>query len=174
MMRSASAAVSLTELADSPAWAGRYVRTLDLDPGAATAVSFDLFAESPSSLTHEDAHVAALRDTVQQTYRVFGTPYYKHYHFLIALSEEFSRVGLEHLSSTEIREPPHFFSKWKDLAASRTVISHEFVHSWNGKKHRPPTWPRPTSTCRWATRFCGATRARPITGPTCSRAAAGC
>jgi predicted metalloprotease with PDZ domain len=100
-------------------------------------VSFDLFAESPASLVPEDAHVAALRDTVQQTYKVFGAPYYKHYDFLIAMSEEFSRIGLEHLSSTEITERPHFFTKWKDLAASRTVISHEFVHSWIGKKHRP-------------------------------------
>jgi predicted metalloprotease with PDZ domain len=131
------AQVSLTELVDSPAWAGHNVRKLDLDPGSAVPVSFDALADSPGSLAAEDEHVAALRDLVQQTYRVFGTPYYKRYDFLIALSEPFSRIGLEHLSSTEIREPPHFFTKWKSLAASRTVLSHEFVHSWIGKKHRP-------------------------------------
>jgi len=74
---------------------------------------------------------------VQQTYKAFGAPYYKHYDFLVALSEPFSRIGLEHLSSTEIREPPHLFTEWKTLAAQRTVLSHEFVHSWIGKKHRP-------------------------------------
>jgi predicted metalloprotease with PDZ domain len=131
------ATVSLTELADSPAWAGRNVRKLDLDPGAAAPVSFDLFADSLSSLAPEEAHTTALRDMVQQTYKVFGAPYYKHYDFLIAQSEAFSRIGLEHLSSTEISEPPHFFTKWKDLAPYRTVLSHEFVHSWIGKKHRP-------------------------------------
>ncbi|HLX25096.1 MAG TPA: peptidase M61 [Usitatibacter sp.] len=131
------AEVSLTELVDSPAWAGHNVRKLELAPGAAVPVTFDALADSPESLAAEDEHVSALRDLVQQTYKVFGGPYYKHYDFLIALSEPFSRIGLEHLSSTEIREPPHFFTKWKTMAASRTVLSHEFVHSWIGKKHRP-------------------------------------
>ena len=131
------APVSLTELADSPAWAGRNVKKLDLDPGAAAPVSFDLVAESPASLEPSDEHVAPLRELVQQAYKVFGTHYYRHYDFLIALSEPFSRIGLEHLQSTEIQEPPHFFTDWKTLPQTRTVLSHEFVHSWIGKKHRP-------------------------------------
>ncbi|HUL56554.1 MAG TPA: peptidase M61 [Usitatibacter sp.] len=131
------APVSLTELADSPAWAGRSVKRLDLDPGAAAPVSFDLVAESPASLEASDEHVAPLRELVRQAYKVFGGPYYRHYDFLIALSEPFSRIGLEHLQSTEIREPPHFLSDWKTLPQTRTVLSHEFVHSWIGKKHRP-------------------------------------
>ena len=131
------AQVSLTELVDSPAWAGRNVRKLDLAPGSPVPVSFDALADSPGSLAAEDEHVSALRELVRQTYKVFGDPYYRHYDFLIALSEPFSRIGLEHLSSTEIREPPHFFTQWKTMAASRTVLSHEFVHSWIGKKHRP-------------------------------------
>lgn len=131
------AAVSLTELVDSPAWAGQNVRKLDLDPGAAIAVTMDLFADSPESLAAEGEHIAALHGMVQQAYKALGGPYYKHYDFLIALSEPFSRIGLEHLASTEIQEPPHMFTKWKTLAASRTVLSHEFTHSWIGKKHRP-------------------------------------
>ena len=131
------APVSLTELADSPAWAGRNVKKLDLDPGAEAPVSFDLVAESPASLEASDEHVAPLRELVQQAYKVFGTHYYRHYDFLIALSEPFSRVGLEHLQSTEIREPPDFLSNWQKLPQTRTVLSHEFVHSWIGKKHRP-------------------------------------
>jgi predicted metalloprotease with PDZ domain len=131
------ASVSLTELVDSPVWAGRNVRKLDLDPGAAAAVSMDVFAETPDSLAAENDHVAAFREMVQQTYKVFGAPYYKHYDFLMALSEPYSRIALEHLGSTEIRETPDFFVKWKTLAPTRPVIAHEFVHSWNGKKHRP-------------------------------------
>jgi predicted metalloprotease with PDZ domain len=113
------------------------VKKLDLDPGAAIAVTFDALAESPENLADTEEHVAALREMVRQTNKAFGTQYYKHYDFLIAISEPFSRIGLEHLQSTEIREPPRFFNDWKTLAYTRGVLSHEFVHSWIGKKHRP-------------------------------------
>ncbi len=32
---------------------------------------------------------------------------------------------------------PHGFTDWKDLAHDRNVVSHEIVHSWNGKYRRP-------------------------------------
>ena len=130
------AQVSLTELVDSPAWAGRNVRKLDLAPGSPVPVSFDALADSPGSLAAEDEHVSALRELVRQTYKVFGDPYFAHYDFLFATSKRFPD-RLEHLASTEIRLDPEFFTRWKSIAASRYVITHEFVHSWIGKKHRP-------------------------------------
>jgi predicted metalloprotease with PDZ domain len=74
---------------------------------------------------------------VQQSYKVFGPPPFRRYEFLLALSESFSRIGLEHQQSTELGLAPGFFTKWKSLPFEREIVAHEFVHAWNGKLHRP-------------------------------------
>ncbi|HXF79458.1 MAG TPA: peptidase M61 [Usitatibacter sp.] len=129
--------VSLTRLVDSPLWAGRYLKRYEMPGLPGPAVAMDVFGDLPGRVEARPAEVGAIRDMVGQAYKALGAPYFGHYDFLLAMSKEFSPIALEHLSSTEIRLDPEFFTRWKSFAASRYVITHEFVHSWIGKKHRP-------------------------------------
>jgi predicted metalloprotease with PDZ domain len=127
---------SLTELVDSPVWAGRHHARAELVGGAAP-VALEVFADLPESLKIEPRHTAALSAVVDETYRVFGAPPYRRFDFLVALSSGVSRIGLEHQGSTEIATHPDFFTRWNMLPFTRPVFPHEFVHAWNGKRHRP-------------------------------------
>lgn len=132
------AAVSLTDLVDSPVYVGRFVKSFDLDPGSKTAVRFHVFADNAESLEAKPEQIDAHRKMVQQTYKIFGRGPYSRYEFLIAASEIFGgRGGLEHRQSTEIGVGADYFTKYKDSAPMRGVVPHEFVHSWDGKFRRP-------------------------------------
>jgi predicted metalloprotease with PDZ domain len=130
-------AVSLTELVDDPLWAGSPGTRVELSSMHGIDTAMEVFGDLPERLHYEPAHVEALKSMVEQTYKALGRPYFGHYDFLFALDGEFSPIALEHLSSTEIRLDPEFFTRWKAFAPARRVIAHEFVHSWVGKKHRP-------------------------------------
>ncbi|HET9390479.1 MAG TPA: hypothetical protein VFO44_12590, partial [Steroidobacteraceae bacterium] len=79
-------ATTLEMLVDSPLFAGRYFRRLDLDPGAATPVHLNLVADSPESLEVKGPELVAHRKLVQEAYALFGGPHYDRYEFLLALS----------------------------------------------------------------------------------------
>jgi predicted metalloprotease with PDZ domain len=129
--------ISLEMLVDSPVFAGRYVASVDLDPGARASVHLDLFADGPEALEAKAAQIAAHRKLVREAYAFFGAPHYGRYEFLLALSEPFGDIGLEHQRSSENRRTPGYFSDWDRTAVGRELLPHEFSHSWNGKFRRP-------------------------------------
>jgi predicted metalloprotease with PDZ domain len=128
---------SLTNLVDSPVFAGKYVKKVALNADGSTPVTLNLFADQPDSLAIEPVQVEAHKELVRQAYKLFGPAHYQHYDFLVAMSNWFGRIGLEHTQSTEIGTRADLLTKWKTTAAQRTVIPHEFVHAWNGKFRRP-------------------------------------
>lgn len=128
---------SLEMLVDSPLFAGRYVKRLDLDPGAAVPVHLNLVADSPESLEVKGPELVAHRKLVQEAYALFGGPHYDRYEFLLALSDHFGEIGLEHHRSSENRGPPGYFTDWDKTASGRDLLAHEYTHSWNGKFRRP-------------------------------------
>jgi predicted metalloprotease with PDZ domain len=129
--------VSLETLVDSPVFAGRYYRQLDLDPGAATPVRLNVFADTPESLEIGPGALAAYHSLVKQVYGVFGSHHYDHYDFLLALSDELGGVGLEHHRSSENVTLPTYFTDWDKAVTTRDLLPHEYIHSWNGKFRRP-------------------------------------
>ncbi|WP_310538981.1 peptidase M61 [Phenylobacterium sp.] len=129
--------VAFDILMDSPLYAGRYVKKLDLDPGGASRVTLNLVADAANLLEVKPAHLAAHRSMVVQADRLFGARHFDHYDFLVALSDKLGGIGVEHQRSTEIGTAPRFFLDWDKLAAVRGVVPHEYVHSWNGKYRRP-------------------------------------
>lgn len=129
--------VDVETLVDSPVYAGRYSARLDLDPGSATPVHLDMFAEHPESLTVSPAQLSVLRALVSQAYKLFGPPHYAHYDFLYLLSDQVQSVGLEHLQSSEVQADPDTFSNWDSLESFDDTLAHEFSHAWNGKYRRP-------------------------------------
>jgi predicted metalloprotease with PDZ domain len=127
--------VSLEKLMDSPAYAGRYARRIDLD--AATGVFLDVFADRPDLLDASPELIAAHRSLVTQAYKLFNSRHYQHYDFLFALSDQIPGMGLEHHQSSEDSNDPNYFVDWAGTPAGRDLLAHEYTHSWNGKFRRP-------------------------------------
>ncbi|MBS0399511.1 MAG: M61 family metallopeptidase [Proteobacteria bacterium] len=129
--------VSYDTLIDSPIYAGRNMRSVDLDPGAKHPVTLDMFADAPECLEITAGELQAHRNLVTQALKLFGSRHYAHYHFLFSLSDQLSRNGIEHQQSTEVGADRDYLTKWEDSAPDRALLAHEFTHSWNGKFRRP-------------------------------------
>jgi predicted metalloprotease with PDZ domain len=120
-------------LVDSPVLAGRFHRRWALSP----RVDLDAFADDPADLFAGMEQIAAHRELIDQTLRMFGAAqHYDHYRFLLSISDQLTGIGLEHHRSSEDGVPPGYFQNWKDGPASRNLLPHEFTHSWNGKFRR--------------------------------------
>jgi predicted metalloprotease with PDZ domain len=124
-------------LIDSPLFAGRYFKRLDLNPGGKVDVHLDIVADKASALDVPDDVLAAHRKLIQQAYRLYGSHHYDHYDFLLAASDNLGDIGLEHHRSSENTVDPEYFTDWKSKLTDHYVLPHEFTHSWNGKYRRP-------------------------------------
>jgi predicted metalloprotease with PDZ domain len=127
----------LETLIDSPLFAGRYFRRIDLDPGAAVPVMLNVVADRPASLEAKPEQIAPHRALVQQAKKLFASHHYNHYDFLLALSDDFGGIGREHHQSSENGVKPGYFTEWAKSEAGRELLPHEYTHSWNGKFRRP-------------------------------------
>ena len=130
---------TLETLVDSPLFAGRYAQKWQLDAGAPVSVRLDVFADRPGLLENKDLdkHIDLHRALVQQAYKLFGSKHYDHYDFLLTLSDNISKGGLEHHRSSENDTGTDYFTGWDKSLAMRDLLPHEYVHSWNGKFRRP-------------------------------------
>jgi len=129
--------VTLDVLVDSPVVAGLNFSRLDLAPGAAAPVHLNVIADDPEDLGVSDAQLQALRSLVNQAQLLFGTRHYRHYDFLLTLSDQLGNFGLEHAQSSDDRSYAKYF-KEPDITVNRGfLLPHEFVHSWNGKYRQP-------------------------------------
>lgn len=131
------APVSYETLIDSPLFAGRYFKRVDLDPGASAPVHMDIVADKAASLEVPDEVLTIHRKLVQQAYKLFGSRHFDHYDFLVAASDKLGGIGLEHHRSSENRVATGYFTDWKGSFTGRDLLAHEFTHSWNGKFRRP-------------------------------------
>jgi len=122
---------------DSPLFAGRHFKRFDLDPGGKIPVRLNVVADSAEALEAKPEQVELHRALVQQAYKLFNSQHYTHYDFLFALSDEFGGVGREHHQSSENGVKSNYFTEWAKTEAVRTLLPHEFTHSWNGKFRRP-------------------------------------
>ncbi len=130
-------AVSLENLVDSPIFAGRYFKRLDLDPGGPAPVHLNVVADRLSLLEVKPDQLTAHRALVQQAYTLYGSHHYDHYDFLLALTDRMGGIGLEHHQSSENGTDPSYFTEWDKNADTRELLPHEYTHSWNGKFRRP-------------------------------------
>ena len=127
--------VSLATLVDSPLLAGEYFRSVPLSQGeGSTRIS--LAADAPGDLAVSDTTLAGLRHLVPEALALLGPGHYREYVWLVALGNSLNQNGLEHHESTDIRDNEALFTDAARLLEHRT-LSHEYVHSWNGKYRRP-------------------------------------
>jgi predicted metalloprotease with PDZ domain len=129
--------VSLDTLIDSPIFAGRYFKRLDLDPGGAVPIHLNIVADRADLLDVKPEQLEAHRSLVQQAYKLYGSHHYDHYDFLLALTDHMGGIGLEHHRSSENGTVPTYFTEWDKNADARDLLPHEYTHSWNGKFRRP-------------------------------------
>ena len=130
-------AVAFDTLVDSPLYAGRYYKRVDLAPGASVPVHLNLFADEAKDLEANPDQLGLHRKLVEQARRLYGSQHYDHYDFLLALSDELGGIGLEHHRSSENSADPAYFTDWDKQAPGRDLLPHEYTHSWNGKFRRP-------------------------------------
>jgi predicted metalloprotease with PDZ domain len=132
------APVSLTTLVDSPVFAGlNFSRVpLDADAGAKRPVFIDAYADTAAQSAISRAVLDAHRALVAEADKLFGMRPFGHYDFLLAASDTFSRIGLEHRQSSENGVPSGYLLGDAPFG-NNTLLSHEYVHAWNGKYRRP-------------------------------------
>ncbi len=123
-------------LVDSPIFAGKYFKSIELDPNGPAPVRLNLVADSPELLEAKPEQIQIHKDLVQQAYKLYGAHHYDHYDFLVALSDKLGGIGLEHHRSSENRVVPKYFTEWDKSFVGRDLLSHEYTHSWNGKFRR--------------------------------------
>ena len=128
--------IDYDDLVDSPVYAGKYFKRVDLDPGASTPVHLNIVADDPKYLEIKPEQLKVHQNLVQQMYKMYGAHHYDHYDFLFSLSDKMSGNGLEHHRSSENGVSPGYFTEWDKNALSRDLLPHEFNHSWNGKYRR--------------------------------------
>jgi predicted metalloprotease with PDZ domain len=129
------APVSLTTLIDSPIVAGAFMRIIPAGDNGREHVT--VTADSQSALAMNDVRVAQMRNLVNEADALFGARHYRQYRWLVTLSDLIEPQGLEHHESTDIRAVERGLTDPDQTARTITILSHEFVHSWNGKYRRP-------------------------------------
>jgi len=129
--------VSLETLVDSPIFAGRYFKRLDLNPGGDYPVHLNMVADRKELLEISPDQLEAHRALVRQADKLFGSHHFDHYDFLFALTDRMGGIGTEHHQSSENSGVPGYFTEWDDNARGRGLLPHEYTHSWNGKFRRP-------------------------------------
>lgn len=126
-------------LMDSPVYAGRNMRTFDLDPGGRRPVRLSVFADEASSLAASDVQIETHRELIRQVDKLFAGPRnYDHYDFLLSLNPDIGYLGAEHQRSSENGyNSAGYFTDWDKAFTGRDILAHEYVHAWNGKHRRP-------------------------------------
>jgi predicted metalloprotease with PDZ domain len=129
--------VSLYTLVDSPVITGEYLKIVPLNPGQTPPVEMDIAADSAADLDAPPEVWEGYRNLVKQATSLFGATHYRDYHFLYTLSDHVAHFGLEHHEANDSRTNERTMVDPELRIAHASLLSHEYVHSWNGKYRRP-------------------------------------
>ena len=130
--------VSLEELIDRPLICGEHFRSMELAATDHATYYLHMVSDDPGDLPRHDSIVTPLADMVREAEALFGGTHFSEYHFLLTLSDNAPRLGLEHrnsslngVSAKELRD-----ADWEDKRLPY-LLPHEFAHAWCGKYRRP-------------------------------------
>jgi predicted metalloprotease with PDZ domain len=144
------APVSLTMLVDGPVLTGEYLKVVPLSTENPPA-EIDVAADSAAALDAPEEVWEHDRNLVKQAGILFGARHYTDYHFLLTLSDHVAHFGLEHHESNDSRVEERSLIEEDGRKLAAGLLSHEYVHSWNGKYRRPadlatPDYEQPMQT----------------------------
>ena len=132
------APTSLTTLIDSPVIAGIHFRRIELTkPGETPVHQMDLVADAEDDLDMSPQDIAAFKKLVAETGALFSARHYRHYDFLLTLSNQVGGHGLEHHESNDSATDERALTDPSLRILFADLVPHEFAHSWNGKYRRP-------------------------------------
>jgi predicted metalloprotease with PDZ domain len=143
--------VSLTMLVDGPVITGQYLKVVPLNPGQTPPVEMDIAADSAAALEPPADVWEHFKNLVTQAGLLFGGQHFRDYHFLYSLSDHVAHFGLEHHESNDSRLGERALVDSSARLLGSGLLSHEYVHSWNGKFRRPadlatPDYEKPMQT----------------------------
>jgi predicted metalloprotease with PDZ domain len=131
---------NLARLIDSPVQMGRFTKLIEL-PGSAPLPelrhAIALAADSEEALSVPEDFAASYGRLVAQAGMLFGTRMYRHYTWLLTLSDHVAHFGLEHHESSDDRVDENSLADAPLREGVAELLAHEYVHSWNGKYRRP-------------------------------------
>jgi predicted metalloprotease with PDZ domain len=127
----------LNTLVDSPLYAGLYFERVDLSPAATDPVHLNLFADKPEDLKMSPEEMEAHKRLALEADKLYGSHHYKHYDFLLLMSDKVGGIGLEHHQSSEDGIAANYLTDWPNGIRERDLLAHEYTHSWDGKFRRP-------------------------------------
>ena len=131
---------TLARLIDSPVQMGRYVKRVELAGSAPLPQlqhTIAIAADSEGALTVPDDFAKGYDRMVAQAGMLFGSRLYRHYTWLLSLSDHVAHFGLEHHESSDDRVDENSLSEAPYRERVAELLAHEYVHSWNGKYRRP-------------------------------------
>lgn len=127
--------VSLTSLVDSPVISGEYLRVVPLADNPLQEM--DIAADTAADLDAPPAVFDHYKNLTDQAKKLFGAQHFRDYHFLYSLSDHVAHFGLEHHESDDSRSSERALVDPEERLLEAGLLSHEYVHSWNGKYRRP-------------------------------------
>ena len=128
---------SLYTLVDSPVISGEFLKIVPLNEGRTPPAELDVAADSPTALDAPADVWEHYKNVVQQAFALFGATHYRDYHFLFSLSNHVAHFGLEHHEANDSREEERTLVDPELRLLHAALLTHEYVHSWNGKYRRP-------------------------------------
>jgi predicted metalloprotease with PDZ domain len=128
---------TLNTLVDSPLYAGKHYKRVDLSPAPTDEVHLDLFADEEKDLDITPDELEKHKQLVLEADKLYASHHYNHYDLLLLLSNKVGGIGLEHHQSSENGQRPTYFTDWSAGILGRDLLAHEYTHSWNGKFRRP-------------------------------------
>jgi predicted metalloprotease with PDZ domain len=127
----------LNTLVDSPLFAGINYARYDLSPAPTDIVHLNVFADKPEQVKMTPEELQLHKNLALQADKLYGSHHYKHYDFLLLLSQVVGGEGLEHHQSSEDGTGADYLTDWNAGIGGRDLLAHEYTHSWNGKFRRP-------------------------------------
>jgi predicted metalloprotease with PDZ domain len=131
---------SLARLVDSPAQLGRFARLVELrgsEPAPQLRHSISLMTDDEASLELPEDFARDYAHLVAEAGALFGSRPYRHYTWLVSLSNHVAHFGLEHHESSDNRGTEGMLDAADLRMELAGLLGHEYVHSWNGKYRRP-------------------------------------
>jgi len=128
---------TLTTVVDSPVQLGQTLRKIDLVSHSPLRHTLNLLSESTEATQTPDDFAMQYGRLVDETTAVFGANHYRHYDWLLTLSDAVAHFGLEHHESSDDRTDESTLREDTSRKWVSELMAHEFVHSWNGKYRRP-------------------------------------
>lgn len=131
--------VSLETLVDMPLVCGINFRTIEFAKTDMATYYLHVVADDQGDLPHhDDSTLLPMKRLADEAEALFGRTHFDEYHFLLTLSDNITRTGLEHRNSSLNGVKADEWRK-ADWPKSRTpyLLPHEFAHAWCGKYRRP-------------------------------------